>query len=243
MTAGHVSLTEWGARAARLYDRSYADRYRRHDDELPDSPPSMELARWLSGVCRSCGRNIAVLDAGCGTGRYFWALEGVRDLVGLDVSSAMLAHARRPYAADRIAVGRTTLVEGDLLTHVFEPGSFDLVYSIGVLAEHTPLTPTVVAAVAEWLGPGGRFAFTAVRVDSPSASGTMVRQVGLRAMRLMPSGAALRRWLLHDGLYVDERSVRELLERAFDVESLTTFQSESHVHCLCVARKRERTAR
>ena len=81
-----------------------------------------------------------MLDLGCGTGRYFWGLRQVKTLTGLDASAAMLDEARHPIHADRVAAGSAiTLVEGDVMTHEFAPASFDLVYSIGVLAEHVPL--------------------------------------------------------------------------------------------------------
>jgi SAM-dependent methyltransferase len=232
-------LTEWGRRASRVYDATNAERYRQHDDQLPESAPSMALAAWLARVCRTCGRDLAVLDVGCGTGRYFWALEGVRELVGLDASSAMLERARQPYAARQICVPQITLVHGDVATATFESARFDLVYSIGVLAEYTPLTEAVVARIAEWLKPGGRFAFTAVRPDSPTVRLTMRRRIGRSLARWAqgPIARACRRRLLSGGLYADDAWIREILARNFEIESLNDFQSESHVHGLCVARR------
>ena len=76
--------------------------------------------------CRGCARSAIAsrrpfdaLDLGCGTGRYFCALHGVRTLVGLDASAAMLAQARHPLHEDRIAAGGVTLVQGDLLGYDF----------------------------------------------------------------------------------------------------------------------------
>ncbi len=232
-------LTEWGERAARVYDASNADRYRRHDDQLLASEPSMALARWLGRVCESCGRDLTVLDLGCGTGRYFWALVGVRELVGLDASLAMLERARQPYAADQIRIERTTLVHGDVIAARFESRRFDLVYSIGVLAEYTPLNGGVVASVARWLKPGGRFAFTAVRPDSPTVRLTVRRRLGRTLAQRMPGpiARACRRRLLSGGLYADDAWIREVLVPNFEIESLDDFQSESHIHGLCVARR------
>jgi hypothetical protein len=42
-------------------------------------------------------------------------------------------------------------VQGDLATHAFPDQSFDLVYSIGVLAEHVPLEAALVSRVSRWL--------------------------------------------------------------------------------------------
>ena len=78
-----------------MYDEGYARRYRAHDEQLPASPPSQELARWLRDVCQRFAGPIDALDLGCGTGRYFWALTGVQTLQCVDASAAMLAQAER----------------------------------------------------------------------------------------------------------------------------------------------------
>jgi SAM-dependent methyltransferase len=151
--------TPWAAKAASLYDATYAERYRLHDERLAASAPYAAFVSWLQGACRRFPGPVDALDLGCGTGRYFCALRGVRTLVGVDASAPMLDQARHPVHADQMTIGRITLVHGDLLAQEFDAGQFDLVYSIGVLAEHVPLQPALVASVARWLRPGGRFAF------------------------------------------------------------------------------------
>jgi len=130
--------TAWGAKAASLYDRAYAARYRLHDDGLANSAIYHEFVAWLQRVCEKWSAPFDALDLGCGTGRYFCALRGVRTLVGFDASPSMLEQARHPLNEDQISVGDITLVHGDLMTQDFGEGRFDLVYSIGVLAEHAP---------------------------------------------------------------------------------------------------------
>lgn len=235
-----TAFGDWGARAARVYDSGRADRYRAHDDVLPASRPSMELAGWLTSICETSGRDLSVLDIGCGTGRYFWALKGVRELVGLDASAAMLEHARKPYASDKIQIESLILVEGDVFRTSFEPARFDVIYSIGVLAELSPLDQALVDRVTGWLKVGGRFAFTAVRPDSPSMPKTLRRRLALWMARWAPNplAAVLRRRLMSGGLYADEQAIHDLLTPSYVIESLTNFQSEAHLHCLCVARKR-----
>jgi SAM-dependent methyltransferase len=226
-----------------LYDEAYAKRYRAHDDEFPESKPCRDFAEWLARVCRMFQPppgGIDVLDLGCGTGRYFWALAGVRELVGIDASRPMLAEARRPYNADRISAASVTLVEGDLATYDFAPARFDLIYSIGVLAEHVPFNEAVAARAARWLKPRGRFAFTTVHPDSPSIPRTIGRRLGraVAPVAPLPVRARLRARLLSGGRYADEARVRALLDPDFEIESLERFESEAHLHCLCVARKR-----
>jgi SAM-dependent methyltransferase len=229
--------TRWANRAATRYDAAYARRYRAHDDRLPDSEPSQALAAWLREVCERFTPPIDVLDLGCGTGRYFWAVRGARRLVGVDASAAMLAEAGHPYRAADISAA-ITLMHGDLMTLDVPPASFDLVYSIGVLAEHTPLTPPLVSRVHSWLRPGGRFAFTTVHPDSPSIPRTFKRRIGTAAARLAPgtAGRMLRTRLLAGGMYADERFIGSVAQPHFVIETMDTFTSEAHLHTRAVLR-------
>jgi len=232
-------VTDWGRKAADLYATDYARRYREHDEELSHVEAYRAFCDWLRDICGLFRRPIDVLDVGCGTGRYFAALMNVNDLVGLDASGPMLAEATNPIAADRITARTIQLVEGDVLSHDFAPESFDLIYSIGVLAEHTPFDVRVVNNVATWLRPGGRFAFTTVHPASASIPKTMSRVIG-RAMLPFSTGA-MRRWLRKrltaDGQYADEALIVERLGSQLQIESMTRLESEAHLHCLCVARK------
>jgi len=234
----NVPMGHWGARAARLYDDEYARRYFAYDDQAVRNPVGVSLAAWLGELCRRFDHTIAVLDVGCGTGRFFPALTNVREIVGVDASPAMLARAGERVAATCLPAA-VSLIEGDVETIRLEAGHFDLAYSIGVLAEHVPLTQRLAARVAGWLAPDGRFAFTAVHPESPSIGLTRRRRIG-RAVLPWTAGPA-REWLrarwLGRGLYADEEYVRRVVGHAgFRLESLERFVSEEHLHCLVVAR-------
>ena len=231
--------TEWGRRAENLYAPAYARKYREHDDQFRDMEAYRGFCGWLENVCGRFGHGIDVLDLGCGTGRYFSALKNVGSLVGLDASAAMLGEAAHPVDAPRITASAVRLVHGDVLTYDFAPASFDLVYSIGVLAEHTPLDGRIVASVYRWLRPGGRFAFTTVHPDSWSIPRTFGRALGRLVVR--STAGPLRRWLrrrlVANGSYADEAWIGECLGQCLSIESLDRFDSRVHLHCLCVARK------
>jgi SAM-dependent methyltransferase len=231
--------TQWGRKAEDLYATAYARKYREHDDQLRDVKAYRAFCDWLENVCGRFDRTIDALDLGCGTGRYFAALKNVKALVGIDASAAMLDEAARPVDASRITAGSVRLVHGDALTYEFAPASFDLVYSIGVLAEHTPFDDRVVANVCGWLRPGGRFAFTTVHPDSSSIPKTAGRVIG-RA--LLPwTTRSIRRWLrsrlMAGGQYADEAWIEQCFGRQLTIESLDRLESEAHLHCVCVARK------
>jgi SAM-dependent methyltransferase len=231
------ATTRWGVRAAALYGDAYARKYRAADDAIRDGELVTHFSRWLGAVCDSFDREIDVLDLGCGTGRYFRALRRVRGLTGIDVSRAMLGEARHPIGA---TPRPATLIEGDFLTHDFGADQFDLVYSIGVLAEHSPFDEMVAARVHGWLRPGGRFAFTAVHPLSFSVPRTMKRRVAEQLLHV--SGGSPRRMLrallMRDGLYADEERLRDVLRRSgFVVESIEPYRSDVHLHSVAVARK------
>lgn len=233
-----MAATMWGRRAQELYRPEYARQYRAHDEQLGGGA-YQQFCEWLGGVCDRFDRPIDALDLGCGTGRYFRALRRVRSLVGIDASAAMLAEARTPLGAGEIGAGSIALVEGDVLSHDFRAGQFDLVYSIGVLAEHTPFDRRIVANVHRWLRPGGRFAFTTVHPNSPTVPRTVGRVIGRLLLPITPGALhrRLHRRLTNSGLYADEELIASQLSPGFTIETLARMTSESHLHCLCVARR------
>lgn len=239
MTANQTG-GRWAERAAALYDAAYARQYRDRDESLQAVQSNRELIEWLGGVCDRFAHPIDVLDLGCGTGRYFWGLRKLSTLTGIDASAPMLDEARRPIHADRLGDLAITLIQGDLLSHDFGPARFDLVYSIGVLAEHVPLDRSFIARVHGWLKPGGRFAFTTVHPESPSVPRTLPRRLASAAAGALPPvmTGALHRRLVNDGMYADERWIAAMLAGRFAVESLDRFQSDVHLHGRCVAVKR-----
>jgi SAM-dependent methyltransferase len=167
-------------------------------------------------------------------------LRHVRELVGVDVSAAMLAEAGRPVDQTAITARDVTLVHGDFLAVNLPMGHFDLVYSIGVLGEHVPFDAAIAARVHAWLAKGGRFAFTGVHRDSFSVPRTWTRRLAEQVAPWLPAalGQPLRRRLLAGGLYVDEEHITSVLNAAgFAIESLERHESNVHLHCLCVATK------
>jgi SAM-dependent methyltransferase len=234
------AFSRWGTRAAALYTDAYAERYRAHDETLEARQPIARLGEWLHGVCGRFNGPIDALDLGCGTGRYFHNLVGVRRLVGIDASRAMLERARQPAGELAMVSSWLTLIEGDLLQHEFGPGEFDLVYSIGVLAEHSPFDESVAVRVDRWLKPGGRFAFTTVHPRSFSVPRTFKRRAGEWLMPLATGTLRrrLRARLMSDGIYADEERVRDVLAAAgLIVESIELFESDVHSHVLAIALK------
>ncbi len=94
-----------------------------------------------------------VLDAGCGGGRYCKvAAEAGAIVTGADHSSAVEKASRLCEHLDSVR-----LVQADLKRLPFEPESFDLAFSIGVM-HHDTDTRAVFDAVAKMVRPGGHMA-------------------------------------------------------------------------------------
>jgi SAM-dependent methyltransferase len=121
------------------------------------------------------------LDFGCGAGRLTRALAARFDeCVGVDISEAMVAEARRLNAD---CDGCTFVVNDTADLRRFPDASFDLVYSTLVL-QHLPTRRLVAAYIAEFvrlLSSGGAAVF-----QLPTSLGLVHRlQVGRRAYHLL----------------------------------------------------------
>jgi ubiquinone/menaquinone biosynthesis C-methylase UbiE len=146
--------------------RNVTPRYRLDDEIEVGSPNHRRLWRMLRGICLSFPFPIAVLDAGCGTGRYFHCLENVEGLIGIDVSPDMLHEAERPVMKEQISAERTELVCENIFRALFPPNSFHLIYSLGMFGNGCPVTPEIVGRFFNWLQPGGKLFFDVLSVGS-----------------------------------------------------------------------------
>jgi SAM-dependent methyltransferase len=91
-----------------------------------------------------------VLDAGCGAGRFAEvALSLGAEVVAIDYSSAIDAAQRNLQSHPRLH-----LAQADIYHLPFAPGTFDFVYSLGVL-QHTPDVKRATLSVIEMARPGG----------------------------------------------------------------------------------------
>lgn len=118
-----------------------------HDDE------DRATFQAKTGVALNELSGLRVLDAGCGGGRYCKvAAEAGAVVTGADHSSAVEKATKLCSHLDTIK-----LVQADLKKLPFPAGSFDFVFSIGVM-HHDVDTRAVFEAVAKMVRPGGRMA-------------------------------------------------------------------------------------
>jgi SAM-dependent methyltransferase len=169
-----------------ILDRSGSAQYRESDEIEVQTENHKHFCDRLRQISVSFGKRIAVLDLGCGTGRYFHCLKNVETLLGVDVSLEMVKQARYPVKGDAVTIGRIDLVSANILDlHLRE--RFDLIYSIGVFGEFVPWDITICNRLHDALKPGGKLFLTAVDVFSKYSNMSMKRRVAETANLILPS--------------------------------------------------------
>ena len=148
------------------YDKNSALRHRKSDEENVDTGSRKHWARLLKKNTESFGRPISVLDVGCGTGRFFYCLKNVSNLLGIDLSSYMLEQARNPVRAERVGIKNIELMCADICEVDLSDRSFDMIYSIGVLGECAPFDLQLCKKLLALLKPEGKLFITIVDIHS-----------------------------------------------------------------------------
>jgi len=136
------------------YVSSFSLEWRRHRQTQLDnqeSRESEETFRQKTGLRPEDVAGKLVLDVGCGMGRFVDVVErwGGR-VVGVDLSLAVEAAQTNLGSRETVRI-----LQADLFRLPFRPGSFDVVYSIGVL-HHTPDCEKATREILRFVRPGGR---------------------------------------------------------------------------------------
>lgn len=134
---------------ARGYDRIAGDYL------ASKGPLGPETEALLSALTAGLGPPARALDLGCGAGVPVtrWLAARCR-VTGVDLSGGQLALARE-------RVPGALLARADIGALAFAPGSFDAVVALYSII-HLPREeqPALLASIARWLRPGGRFLAT-----------------------------------------------------------------------------------
>lgn len=122
-------------------------------DSLAGHDESRKAFPLKTGFTDSELGNALTLDVGCGAGRYMEIAASMgAEVIGVDLSYAVDSAFANMGRRERIH-----LVQADLFKMPFRPGTFDAIYSIGVL-HHTPSTREGFLALPSLLKPRGRIA-------------------------------------------------------------------------------------
>ena len=145
-----------------------AAQYRRDDEIEVTTEHHRHLRSVLESITTFFDRPIRVLDAGCGTGRYFHCLRNSPTIIGVDLCPAMLDAANRPVLAEEISARKITLICANIFDVSFPPNSFDVIYSMGMFALGCRFSAELCARFFEWLTPDGRLFFNVTDRDGMS---------------------------------------------------------------------------
>lgn len=163
-----------------------------------------------------------VLDAGCGNGRFAWALDAraiSADYLGIDADAGLLALARAQ--SDTLKTVRSSFRQHDLMdTPWTELGRFNLVACLAVL-HHMPgraLRVSLMRSLASVLAPGGRLLISTWQFLDDERLRSRVQPweaIGLSASDVEP-GDALLPWDqgVHALRYAHHIDVREVTDLA-----------------------------
>ena len=144
----------------------------RYGTYAPWMPLTMEFARHR-------GERVLEIGGGIGTDLAQFAANGA-DVTDLDLSSGHLDLARENF---RLRGLKGTFQHQDAETLPFDDGTFDLVYTNGVI-HHTPNTARLVDEIYRVLKPGGRVIAMVYAERSLHYWGVQVFRYGLREQRL-----------------------------------------------------------
>ena len=122
--------------------------YRSLDEHRYKVHPCLQSA---VGFEKTHGLRVLEIGCGCGSEAERFARAGAQ-YTAVDLTNAAVSITQRRFQLNNLA---GQFVQGDAENLPFADGSFDLVYSHGVL-HHTPDTPRTIREVYRVLSPGGR---------------------------------------------------------------------------------------
>jgi SAM-dependent methyltransferase len=197
-------------------------------DDIPITPTHRQFVQRLLETCPPGG---TVLDAPCGTGKYFGLVrEAGRHVVGIDQSTGMLTQARAKGLADRL--------ENIGLQELAFVAQFDGSMTVDAMENVPPEDwPVVLANLHRAVRPGGHLYLTVEEVDEEAKVDAAFAELSGRGLPVVrgeviegnvagyhyyPGREQVRRWLADEGLVVvdegfnqeDGWGYRHLLVRA-----------------------------
>jgi ubiquinone/menaquinone biosynthesis C-methylase UbiE len=230
-----MNRVDWLAEKRRGVEESFDTKFAvTYDEDEPAIDPTHR--RFVMTLLEQCPPDGVVLDAACGTGKYFaMVLDAGRHVVGIDQSAGMLARASTKFPS--VDLHRTGLQEAGFQSE------FDAVMCIGAMENVPPEDwPAVLVALHRAVRPGGPVYLTVEMTDDefitaaledasarglPAVRGEDLRRGG--GYHYYPALDQVRTWL--------EKADLELVEEA---HSPGEHFSYSYEHFLTRARAKDR---
>ena len=123
------------------------------NDSLSSLRARAERSEFVRLLDQAISGNARIVEIGCGTGQTsLYLARADRLVIGADLTRASLELA--VVAAHRFKLDRVLFIETDLHRSGLRAGSFDVVYSSGVL-HHTPNPRAAFSHIAQLARPGG----------------------------------------------------------------------------------------
>ncbi|HST18003.1 MAG TPA: methyltransferase domain-containing protein [Gaiellaceae bacterium] len=196
---GIPRFVELAAGAAAQVQRVFDFEHRRYRDSWYTQFHARLVEQFLEecGLPRAFFAGKRALDAGCGSGRWSYALSELgADVVGVDLTAGGPESARAAFG-DRDSV---TLAQADLFALPFRPESFDFVMSWGVL-HHTHDTKAAFDQLVPLVKPGGTLFVMVYELESRlRAVGTNVVRRLMRRLSDERRYRACRLFVVRNGL-------------------------------------------
>jgi SAM-dependent methyltransferase len=226
-------------RARKVFSGKYAKQYPLN---VPPGETHQVYRDNIRSTCLQSPFKIAVLELGCGSGRYFRFLSNVEKVVGIDISEDMLEIARENLKSIPGLEPVTSLVQSDIESFRSDE-KFDFIYSIGTLGEYCAFDEKILGQILTYLKPGGFFFFTLVDSESfvPKEYVWPRKRLWRFFLRLLP--AKIRQRIDADSLVVADW--RNLFLNTKDVENifskiqipvrweLSKAKDSQHIHHIC----------
>jgi SAM-dependent methyltransferase len=239
--------TIYNLRSKKYYSAKVSQQY---EKDLPVGEQYRIYHETIKTNCLKRNGEFTVLELGCGTGRYFFDLENVQKLTGVDISEDMLRAARENVKRIPELSSVTDFVNSSIEDFNTDE-KFDLIYSIGTLGEYCEFSVKILERVVSFLKPGGLFFFTIVDAESYVST----EHVGLKkrlyrfALKFLPLKLRIKfeaPALINDDwkeLFLSRKQVEQILySSGIPIKwELSKSRDSKHVHHLAKVRLADST--